>query len=194
MRLKIAKILPLAFADTLRQIRSAERNDPERLSKLYLRFGSILKRIREKRGLTIQELSVLSGVPEELLEASESGRFEMTDKEFADLRNVYWTLETDQASAADYKRIVDQRLSNPYPDFGFSMTQIREEKQISIKELSTISGLPEAVLEAAESGTVMTDEDSRDVKKVYWSLSALEASPADYRRFLAEMEMKLNED
>ena len=53
MRLKIAKILPLAFADTLRQMRSAERNDPEHLSTLYLRFGSILKRIREKRGLTI---------------------------------------------------------------------------------------------------------------------------------------------
>ena len=194
MRLQIAKILPLAFVDTLRRI-CAETNDPEHLSTLYLRFGSILKQIREKRGLTIQGLSVLSGVPEELLEASESGRFEMTDKEFTDLRNVYWTLETDQASAADYKRIVDQRLSNPYPDFGFSMTQIREEKQISIKELSTISGLPEAVLEAAESGTVeMTDEDSKDVKKVYWSLSALEASPADYRRLLAGMAMKANED
>ena len=129
MRLKIAKILPLAFADTLRRI-CAERNDPERLSKLYLRFGSILKQIREKRGLTIQGLSVLSGVREHTLEEAESGRFEMTDKEFNDLRNVYWTLETDQASAADYKRIVDQRLSKPYPDFGFSMTQIREEKQI----------------------------------------------------------------
>jgi hypothetical protein len=105
MRLKIAKILPLAFADTLRQIQSAERNEPERLSRLYLRFGSILKRIREKRELTIQGLSVLSGVPEELLEASESGRFEMTDKEFNDLRDVYWTLETDQASDADYKRM-----------------------------------------------------------------------------------------
>src|SRR5271165_3569886 len=94
MRLKIAKILPLAFADTLRQIRSAERNDPERLSKLYLRFGSILKRLREKRGLTIQGLSVLSGVREDTLEEAESGRFEMADNEFNDLRNVYWTLET----------------------------------------------------------------------------------------------------
>jgi ribosome-binding protein aMBF1 (putative translation factor) len=107
MRLQIAKILPLAFADTLRQIRSAERKDPERLSKLYLRFGSILKRIREKRELTIEGLSVLSGVPEELLEAAESGRFEIADEEVKDLRNVYWTLATDQASAADYKRIVD---------------------------------------------------------------------------------------
>ena len=132
-----------------------------------------MKQIREKRGLTIQGLSVLSGVAEELLKAAESGRFEMTDKE-DDLRSVYWTLETDQASDADYRRIVDQRLSKPYPSFGSSMTQIREQKQISIKELSTISGLPEAALEAAESGTVeMTDEVSKEVRRVYWSLSAL---------------------
>src|SRR5271165_2540844 len=195
MRLKIAKILPLAFADTLRQIRSAERNDPERLSKLYLRFGSILKRIREKRRLTIQGLSVLSGVPEELLEAAESGRFQITDPEMKDLRDVYWTLETDQASDADYKRIVDQRLSKPYPNFGPSMTQIRNEKQITIAELSCISGLPEDILRAAESGTVeMTDEESRDVQKVYWALSALGASPADYRRLLADIAMKANGD
>src|SRR5271165_495546 len=195
MRLKIAKILPLAFADTLRQIRSAERNEPERLSKLYLRFGWILRRIREKRGLTTQGLSVLSGVREDTLEEAESGRFEMTDKEFNDLRDVYWTLETDQASDADYKRIVDQRLIKPYPNFGSSMTQIREQKQISIKELSTISGIPADILEAAEAGSVeMTDEDSRDVQRVYWSLAALEASPADYRRLLADIAMKTNGD
>jgi hypothetical protein len=90
---------------------------------------------------------------------------------------------------------VDQRLSKPYPNVGSSMTQIREEKQISVGELSRISGLPEAVLEAAESGTVeMTDEDSREVRKAYWALAALEATPADYRRLLAEMGMKANED
>ena|SRR5208283_5405786 len=192
MRLKIAKILPLAFADTLRRI-CTERNDPERLSTLYLRFGSILKRIREKRELTIQGLSVLSGVPEELLEAAESGRFEMTDKEFNDLRDVYWTLETDQASAADYKRIVDQRLSKPYPNFGSAMAEIRGEKQITIGELASISGLSEAILRAAESGTLeMTDEVSNEVKRVYWSLSALEATPDDYRRLLDGMAMKAN--
>jgi len=195
MRLKIAKILPLAFADTWRQILCAERSDPERLSMLYFRFGSILKRIREKRRLTIQGLSVLSGVSEDLLEAAESGRFQITDPEMKDLRDVYWTLETDRASDADYKRIVDQRLSKPYPNFGSSMTEIREEKQVSLEELSTISGLPEAVLEAAESGTVeMTDEESRDVQKVYWALSALGASPADYRRLLADIAMKANGD
>jgi transcriptional regulator with XRE-family HTH domain len=195
MRLKIAKILPLAFLDTLRQIRSAERNDPERLSKLYLRFGSILKQIRVKKRLTIQGLSVLSGVPDELLEAAESGRFEMPHNEIKDLRNVYWTLETNEASAADYKRIVDQRQSKPYPNFGSSRTQIRQEKELSLKELSAISGLPENILEAAESGTVeMTDEVSKQVKRVYWSLSALEASPADYRRLLADFAMKANGD
>jgi DNA-binding transcriptional regulator YiaG len=194
MRLQIAKILPLAFADILRRI-CAEKNDPEHLSTLYLRFDSILKQIREKRGLTIQRLSVLSGVAEELLEEAESGRFQITDPEMKDLRDVYWTLETDQASDADYKRIVDQRLSKPYPNFGSSMTQIRNEKQISIGELASISGLSEDILRAAESGTVeMTDEVSKGLQRVYWSLLALEATPGDYRRLFAEMDVKANGD
>jgi DNA-binding transcriptional regulator YiaG len=194
MRLQIAKILPLAFADTLRRI-CAERNDPEHLSTLYLRFGSILKQIREKRGLTIQGLSALSGMPEDLLEGAESGRFQITDPEMKDLRDVYWTLETDQASDADYKRIVDQRLSKPYPNFGSSMTEIRDEKQVSIGELASISGLPEDVLRAAESGTIeMTDEDSREVRKVYWALAALEGTPDDYRRLLAAMATQASGD
>ena len=97
MRLKIAKILPLAFADTLRRI-CAERNDPERLSKLYLRFASILKQIREKTGLSIQRLSILSGFCEHTLEASESGRFEMTDKEFKARRCLVWLIGSDVRS------------------------------------------------------------------------------------------------
>jgi hypothetical protein len=32
----------------------------------------------------------------------------------------------------------------------------------------------------------MTGEDLKDVQKVYWSLAALKASAADYRRLLAE--------
>jgi hypothetical protein len=75
-----------------------------------------------------------------------------------------------------------------FANFGFSMTQIRNEKQISIGELSHISGLPEAVLEAAEASTVdMTDEDSREVKRVYWSLAALEATPDDYKLLLKKI-------
>ena len=75
------------------------------------------------------------------------------------------------------------------------MREIREQKELSIGELSRLSGLPEAVLEAAEAGTVeMTDEVSKEVQRVYWSLSALEASPADYRRLIADIAMKTNED
>ena len=104
-------------------------------------------------------------------------------------------METDQASAADYQRIVDQRLSKPYPNFGSAMTQIREEKQISVGELSRVSGLPADVLRAAEAGIVeLTDEVSKEVKRVYWSLSALEASAADYRRLLADISKKASGD
>jgi hypothetical protein len=121
---------------------------------------------------------------------SVKGRHQQTIPLSVDLRNN-WTLETDQASAADYQRIVDQRLSKPYPNFGSAMTQIREEKQISVGELSRISGLPADVLRAAEAGTVeLTDEVSKEVKRVYWSLSALEASAADYRRLLADISKK----
>jgi hypothetical protein len=60
-------------------------------------------------------------------------------------------------------------------------------------EQASIAGLSEDILRAAESGTVeMTDEVSKEVKRVYWSLSALEASPADYRRLLADIAMKAN--
>ena len=58
-----------------------------------------------------------------------------------------------------------------------------------------LSGIPADILADAEAGTVeMTDEVSEKVQRVYWSLSALKASPADYRRLLAEMAMKANED
>jgi ribosome-binding protein aMBF1 (putative translation factor) len=127
-------------------------------------------------------------VREDTLEGAESGRIQITDPEMKDLRDVYWTLETDQASAADYKRIVDQRLSKPCPEVGSMMREIREQKELSIKELSTLSGIPEDILEVAESGTVeMTDEVSKEVQRVYWSLSAVQGSPADYRRLLGEM-------
>jgi hypothetical protein len=43
----------------------------------------------------------------------------------------------------------------------------------------------------AEAGKVgITDEDSKEVQRVYWSLSALEASPADYRLLIADIATK----
>jgi bacteriocin-like protein len=108
---------------------------------------------------------------------------------------VYWELATGEDDPGDFKRLADERLATPYQEVGSTMREIREQKELSIKELSTISGLPEAVLEAAESGTVeMTDEDSREVRKAYWSLAALQATPADYRRLLADIAMKASGD
>ena len=78
----------------------------------------------------------------------------MTDKKSKDLQDVYWTLETGQASAADYKRIVDQRLSVPYPNFGSPMREVREQKELSIEQLGTLSGVPADILEKAEAGTI----------------------------------------
>jgi hypothetical protein len=102
---------------------------------------------------------------------------------------------TGEDNPDDFKRLANERLATPYPENGSEMREIREQKELSIKELSTLSGLPESVLERAESGNVeVTDEGSGEVQKVYWSLAALEASPADYRRLLAEMPMKANED
>jgi hypothetical protein len=75
-----------------------------------------------------------------------------------------------------------------------TMREIREQKELSIVELSILSGIPEDILAQAESGKLeLGGKDLKDVQKVYWNLSALEATPADCRRLLAEMEVKANE-
>jgi len=154
-----------------------------------------MKQIREEKDLSVEQLSALSGLSENFLEAAESGTVELTEDNLEALQGVYWELSIGEDNPGDFKRLANERLVTPYPEIGSTMREIREEKQISIGELASISGLSEDILRAAESGTVdMTDEDSREVQRVYWSLSALEASPGDYRRLLAEMEMKANED
>ena len=154
-----------------------------------------MKQIREEKDLSIEELSALSGSSEDFLESAESLNLEMTDDDFKALHEVYWELETGEDIPGDFKRLADERLATSYPENGCEMREIREQKELSIKELSTISGLPEAVLEAAESGNVeVTDEGSREVQKVYWSLAALKASAADYRRLLADISKKASGD
>ena len=119
----------------------------------------------------------------------------MTDDDIKALQGVYWELAIGEENPGDFKRLATERLATPYPEVGSMMREIREQKELSIKELSTLSGLPEGVLERAESGTVeVTDEGSREVQRVYWSLSALEASPADYTRLLADISMKASGD
>ena len=190
---KMAEALPLALLDLRAKIATAQTRHAERLGTLYARYCSVLTQLREDKGLSIKELSALSGLSEDFLWAAESLKLEMTDDDFKALHEVYWELATGEENPGDFKRLADERLAKPYPEVGSTMREIRKEKQISVGELSRISGLSEAVLEAAESGTVeMTDEDSKEVRKAYWALAALEATPADYRRLLADIAMKAN--
>ena len=192
---KMTEVLPLALLDLRAKIATAQTRHPERLGTLYTQYCSVMRQIRKEKDLSIEELSALSGSSEDFLEAAESGTVEMTDDDLKTLHEVYWELATGEGNPGDFKRLANERLATPYPENGSEMRATREQKQISIKELSTISGLPESVLNAAEAGTVdMTDEDSREVRKAYWALSAVESTPADYRRLLADIAMKANGD
>ena len=184
---KMSEVLPLALLDLRAKIATAKNLHPERLGTLHARYCAVIGQIREEKDLSIEELSALSGLSKDFLEAAESVNLEMTDDDFKTLFGVYWELAIGEDHPGYFKRLADERLATPYPEVGSEMREIREQRELSIKELSTISGLPEDILEAAEAGTEMTDEDSREVQRVYWSLSALEASPGDYRRLLAAM-------
>jgi len=191
---KITEALPLALLDLRCKIATAQTRHPKTLCTLYTRYCSVMKQIRAEKDLSIEELSALSGLSEDFLEAAESISLQMTDDDLKALFDVYWELATGEDNPGDFKRLANERLATPYPEVGSEMREIREQKELSIKELSDLSGLPEAVLEAAEAGTEMTDEDSREVRKAYWALAALEATPADYRRLLADIAIKANVD
>jgi transcriptional regulator with XRE-family HTH domain len=192
---KMTEALPLALLDLRAKIATAKNLNPERLGTLHARYCSVMKLIREEKDVSVEELSALSGLSEIFLQAAESGTVELTDDNLKDLHDVYWELATGEDDPGDFKRLADERLATPYPEVGSTMREIREQKELSIKELSTLSGIPEGILERVETGTVeMTDEVSKEVQRVYWSLSALEATPADYRRLLAEMDVKANGD
>jgi hypothetical protein len=185
----------LALLDARVKIATAKNLHPERLGKLYPRYCSVMMQIREEKDLSIEELSALSGLSENFLEAAESGTVELTDDNLKALQGVYWELAIGEDNPGDFKRLANKRLAKPYPEIGSAMREIREEKQISIKELSNLSGFPEDILVAAESGNLaMIGDDLEDAQRVYWSLSALEASPADYRHLLAAMDVKANGD
>jgi transcriptional regulator with XRE-family HTH domain len=154
-----------------------------------------MKRIREEKDLSIEELSALSGSSEDFLQAAEGANLEMTDDDLKALHEVYWELATGEDNPEDFKRLANQRLATPYPEIGSTMREIRLQKELSIDELFTLSGVPADILERAEAGRLeLTAEDLKEVQRVYWSLSALEASPTDYRRLIAEISMKANED
>ena len=115
----------------------------------------------------------------------------MTDDDLKTLQGVYWALATREENPGDFKRLANERLATPYPDFGTPMRAIRERKELTVTELATLSGIPAEILERAEAGSVeMANEVSREVRRVYWSLSALEATAADYRLLIADIATK----
>ena len=119
------------------------------------------------------------------METSESGSLQMTDDNLKSVQDVYWALTIGEENPGDFKRLANERLATPYPEFGSPMRVIRELKELTIEELSLLSGIPADILEKAESDKLeITGEDLEAVRKVYWSLSALEATAADYRRLL----------
>jgi ribosome-binding protein aMBF1 (putative translation factor) len=192
---KMSEALPLALLELRAKIATAKNLHPESLGKLYTRYCSVMKQIREEKDLSIEELSALSGLSENFLGAAESLKLEMTDDDLKELHGVYWELATGEDNPGDFRRLANQRLVTPCPENGSEMREIREQKELNIKELSNLSGIPEDILEGAESGPVeMTDEVSKEVKRVYWSLSALEGTPEDYRHLLADIDIKANGD
>jgi transcriptional regulator with XRE-family HTH domain len=191
---KMAEVLPLALLDLRAKIATTQARNPERLGDLYTRYCSVMKQIREEKDIRIEELSALSGLSESFLEAAEFASLRMTDDDVKALFGVYWEPATGEDHPGDFNRLANERLSTPYPEIGSTMREIREQKELSISELSILSGIPADILERAESGKLeLSGEDLEAVQRVYWALSALEASPDDYRRLLAEMEMKANE-
>jgi transcriptional regulator with XRE-family HTH domain len=180
---KMTEVLPLALLELRAKIATAKHLHPERMGTLYARYCCLMRQIREEKDLSIEELSALSGSSVDFLEAAESLTLEMTEDDLKVLHDVYCELATGEDNPGDFKRLANQRLATPYPEIGSTMREIRQQKELSIKQLSTLSGFPEDILVAAESENLaMIGDDLEDAQRVYWFLSALEASPVDYRR------------
>ena len=151
---KMSEVLPLALLDLRAKIATAQTCHPERLGTLYARYCTVMKQIREEQDLSVEELCALSGLSEDFLQAAESATLELTDYDFKTLFDVYWELATREDHPGDFKRLADERLATPYPENGFEMREIREQKELSVGELSRISGLPEDILESSGVGQV----------------------------------------
>jgi ribosome-binding protein aMBF1 (putative translation factor) len=85
---KMTEALPLALLDLRAKIATAKNLHPECLGTLYTRYCSVMKQIREEKGLSFVKLSALSGSSEDFLEAAESVNLEMTDDDLKTLHEV----------------------------------------------------------------------------------------------------------
>ena len=83
---KMSEVLPLALLDLRAKIATAKNLHPGRLGTLYTRYCSVMKEIRKEKDISIEELSALSGLSEEFLQAAESATLELTDY---DLRTLF---------------------------------------------------------------------------------------------------------
>src|SRR5271165_4523787 len=61
---KMTEALPLALLALRAKIATAKNLHPERLGALYPKYCAVMKQIREEKGLSIEELSALSGLSE----------------------------------------------------------------------------------------------------------------------------------
>lgn len=112
----MSEALPLALLDLRAKIVTAQARHPERLGKLYPQYCHVIKQIREEQYLSIEELSALSGLSEDFLEAAEAGNLQMTADDLKSLQDVYWELATGEDNPGDFRRLANQRLATPYPD------------------------------------------------------------------------------
>jgi hypothetical protein len=76
-----------------------------------------------------------------------------------------------------------ERLGHLYRRYRSLMKQIREEKELSMEELSALSGSSEDFLQAAEAANLeMTDDSLKTLHEVYWELATGEDNPGDFKR------------
>ena len=66
---KMSEVFALALLDLRVKIATAKNLYPERLGTLYARYCTVMKQIRAEKDLSIEELSALSGLSEDFLQA-----------------------------------------------------------------------------------------------------------------------------
>ena len=142
----MTEALPLALLDLRAKIATAKNLHPERLGTLHTRYCSVMKQIRKEKDLSTEELSALSGLSENFLQAAESANLEMTDDDFKTLLDAYWELANRGRHSRRFQRLANQRLATPYPEVGSAMREIRGTEGNKHRGAVNLSGIPEAVL------------------------------------------------
>jgi hypothetical protein len=115
---EMTEALPLALLNLRAKIATAKDLHPERLGTLHARYCCVMKLIRAEKDLPVEELSALSGLSENFLQAAELANLNMTDDDIKALQGVYWELAIGEDNPGDFKRLANERLATPYPEVG----------------------------------------------------------------------------